>query len=163
MLAVVSMALVSCGGGDTSSKGKAFVNLKQLDDYYEVKSYSLQTNIEEKGIDRLKDVKGTLTLVLKRNKKEMEIKPAKMWNAVVVGLSDDADMAVFHGDCLKILRDLMIENEKEATLEIPVEVNNPEEHLFGKDLEARKQAFYNALTKEECLSEIQFRIDISED
>ena len=81
------MILVSCGGGDGGSKssGKVSVTLGDFDDYFDVKSYKLETDVAEKGLENLAKAKGTLILVVKRNKTEMKLKPSDILGAEIAG------------------------------------------------------------------------------
>ena len=167
MLAVVSMALVSCGGGNSSSSKRGpEITLDELDDYYNVKSYKLETNAEVKGKDHLDDVKGTLTLVLKRNKEEMKLKASQIEGAHVNASAKDYNgiKTLFYGDCDGLIKRIVKENEKEVTLEIPIRGVDP---TISWDSEEKnneeRTAFYNALTKSECLAEINLYVDLKDE
>ena len=62
--------LVSCGGSKPTKQ--ATVSLGPLDDFFTVKSYTIESDSEEKGLEKLDKVKGTLTIVVKRNETEMK-------------------------------------------------------------------------------------------
>ena len=169
MLAVVSMALVSCGGGGSSSSSKRGpeISLDELDDYYDVKSYKLETNAEEKGMDHLDAVKGTLTLVLKRNKEEMKLKASQIESANVKASPKGYDgfSNLFYGECDGLIKRIVKENEKEVTLEIPIKGIDPAKYSFDSEekKEEERTAFYNALTKSECLGEINLNVYLKDE
>ena len=176
LFAVVTMGLVSCGnGGENSSSSQASgskksssskvpVTLDELDDYFTVKSYKLETDVADKGLEHLADAKGTLTLVLKRNKEEMKLKPSDIEWAEVAGTTNETIFEVFKADIDGIARNLVrLEPGDEETLEISVKIIDPYMEYFSTDEEnqKRRQAHYDALTGVKgALSEIYFDISL---
>ena len=77
--------LASCGGSGAKSAKQASVTFGPLDDFYTVKSYKIESDAEEKGVEKLGNVKGTLTIVVKRNAAEMKYKPSDIELASVCG------------------------------------------------------------------------------
>ena len=70
LFAIVTMGLVSCGGGSSKSSTQVPVTLGELDDYYTVKSYKLETDVAEKGMENLERRKGLSHLLLKGTKRK---------------------------------------------------------------------------------------------
>lgn len=166
MFAVTTMGLVSCGNGGGSGKtssGQAVVTLDELDDYFTVKSYKLETNVAEKGLEHLTDAKGTLTLVLKRNKEEMKLKPSDIKWADLEGGTVETSTKVFGADIEGVVRKLVkLEPGAEETLEIPIKIYDPY-NRWSSDEENQKsrQAHFDALTGVKgALSEISFIITL---
>ena len=176
LFAIVTIGLVSCGnGGENSSSSQASrskksssskvpVTLDELDDYFTVKSYKLETNVADKGLEHLADAKGTLTLVLKRNKEEMKLKPSDIEWAEVAGSTNETSYKVFQADIDGVARRLVkLEPGEEETLEIPVKIIDPYMEYFCTDEENQKmrQAHYDALTGVKgALSEIYFDVSL---
>lgn len=146
-----------------SLSGQVPVTLDELDDYYTVKSYKLETNVAEKGIAHLSNAKGTLTLVLKRNKEEMKLKPSDIEFAEVAGSNNVTIYKVFTADIYAIARKLVkLEPGTEETFVIPVRIIDPF-NQFNSDEENQKyrQAHYDALTGVKgALSEIYFDVSL---
>ena len=63
----------------------AEVSLDELDDYFTVKSYTIESDAEEKGVEKLDYVKGTLTIVVERNQDMMRYKPSQIKSASFYG------------------------------------------------------------------------------
>ena len=165
LLAVVTMGLVSCGGGGGNSSSQAAVTLDELDDYYTVKSYKLETNVAEKGIEHLEDAKGTLTLVLKRNKEEMKIKPSDIEWAELEGTSEASNYKVFGADIDAVARKLVkLEPGAEETVEIPLKIYDPSKPFKSDEENQRlRQAHYDALTGVNgALSEISISVELKD-
>ena len=157
LLAVVPMVLVSCGGGNAGSKSSVSVTLDDLDDYFDVKSYKIETDVAEKGLENLEKAKGTLILVVKRNKTEMKLKPSDILGAEVSGETASSNYKVFRADVDGIARKLVkLEPGTEETLEIPIKIIDPF-NRWNSDEEnlEKRQAHYDALTGVQgALSEI---------
>ena len=167
LFAIATMGLVSCGNGDgKSSSDQVIITLDELDDYFTVKSYKLETNVAEKGIEHMADAKGTLTLVLKRNKEEMKLKPSDIKWADLEGGTVETSTKVFGADIEGVVRKLVkLEPGTEETLEIPVKIYDPF-NRWNSDEENQKnrQAHYDALTGVKgALSEISFVITLKDD
>ena len=161
LFAVATMGLVSCRGGKSSSQIP--VSLDVLDDYFDVKSCKLETNAAEKGLEHLSDAKGYLTLVLKRNKEAMKLKPSDIEYAGLEGITNTTSYKVFDAEIDGITRKLVkLEPGAEETLEIPVRIIDPY-NRFNSDEENQKyrQAHYDALTGVKgALSEVSFYMSI---
>ena len=63
----------------------AEVSLDELDDYFTVKSYTIESDAEEKGVEKLDYVKGTLTIVIERYQDMMRYKPSQIKSASFYG------------------------------------------------------------------------------
>jgi hypothetical protein len=178
LFAIVTMGLVSCGNGsENSSSSQASggrksssqvpVTLDELDDYFTVKSYKLETNVADKGLEHLADAKGTLTLVLKRNKEEMKLKPSDIEWAEVAGSTNETSYKVFQADIDGVARKLVkLEPGDEETVEISVKIIDPYMEYFSSDEEnqKRRQAHYDALTGVKgALSEIYFEVSLKDE
>lgn len=164
LVAAATMTFASCGGGGSSTSSyQAQVTLDELDDYFTVKSYKLQTDVKEKGLEHLSDAKGTLVLVLKRNNEEMKLKPSDIDYAELEGTTVATGYKVFDADIDGIVRKLIkVEPGKEETLEIPIRIIDPY-NQFNSDEENQKnrQAHYDALTGVKgALEEISFYIGL---
>ena len=147
LFAVVTMGLASCGGGGGKSSSQVPVNLDVLDDYFTVKSCKLETNVAEKGIEHLGDAKGMLTLVLKRNKEEMKIKPSDIEWAELEGTSEASKYKVFGADIDAVARKLVkLEPGTVETVEIPLKIFDPHKsYNSDEDNQRLRQAHYDAL------------------
>lgn len=177
LLTIAAMGLVSCGnGGDNSSSSQSSgskksssqvpITLDELDDYFTVKSYKLETDVAEKGLEYLADAKGTLTLVLKRNKEEMKLRPSDIKWAEVAGITNETSIKVFRADIDGIARKLVkLEPGDEETLEISVKIIDPY-NRWNSDEENEKyrQVHYNALTGVKgAMSEIYFDVSLKDE
>ena len=164
LFAIVTMGLASCGGGGKSSS-QVPVNLDVLDDYFTVKSCKLETNVAEKGLEHLADARGTLTLVLKRNKESMKLKPSDIEYAEIEGNTNATGYKVFGADIDGIARKLVkLEPGAEETLEVSVKIIDPF-NQFNSDEENQRnrQAHYDALTGVKgALSEITFYVSVKD-
>jgi len=169
LMALVALVLASCGGGgssSSSSSGKAEVTLDELDDYFTVKSYKLETDVAEKGIENLEDAKGTLTLVVKRNKEEMKLKPSDIKYAEVAGSTSESSYKVFRADIDAIARKLVkVEPGKEETIEIPLIIIDPYNRWNSdEDNLKNRQTHYDALTGVKgALQEIYFDVSLKDE
>ena len=163
LFAIVTMGLVSCGGGSSKSSTQVPVTLGDLDDYYTVKSYKLETDVAEKGMENLEKAKGTLTLVVKRNKEEMKLKPSDIKWAEIEGSTEISSYKVFGADIDGIARKLVkLEPGTEETIEIPIKIYDPY-NMFNSDEENQtlRQAHYDALTGVKgALNEISMSLEI---
>ena len=166
LFAIATMGLVSCGNGGGKSSSQVPVTLDELDDYFTVKSCKLKTNVAEKGLEHLADAKGTLTLVLKRNKEDMKLKPSDIEWAEVAGSTEGSSYKVFTADIDGIARKLVkLEPGDKETLEIPVRIIDPH-NSWNSDEENQKsrQAHYDALTGVKgALSEVYFDISLKDE
>lgn len=164
-LAMMALMLVACGGSGSGSKRKASVTLEALDDYYTVKSYTLESDAKEKGMEKLDNIKGTLTIEVKRNKEEMKLKPSDVVYARICGEVSGMNYYVFKGDCEGVVRKMIkMEPNSSETFTIGFSAIDPF-NKFSTDEEnaARRQAAYDALTKTGCLDQISFEIELKED
>ena len=158
------MTFASCGGGGSSTSSyQAQVTLDELDDYFTVKSYKLETDVKEKGLEHLSDARGTLVMVLKRNNEEMKLKPSDIDYAELEGTTGATGYKVFDADIDGIVRKLIkVEPGREETIEIPIRIIDPY-NQFNSDEENQKyrQAHYDALTGVKgALEEISFYIEL---
>ena len=159
------MAFASCGGGSKTSY-QVPVTLDELDDYFTVKSYKLETNAAEKGLEHLGDAKGTLVLVLKRNKEEMKLKPSDIEYAELEGTTNETSYKVFGADIDGIVRKLIkVEPGKEETLEIPVRIYDPYNQFNSdEDNQRYRQIHYDALTGVKgAMEEIAFVVELKDE
>ena len=162
LVAAATMMFASCGDGSKSSY-QAPVTLDELDDYFTVKSYKLQTDVKEKGLDHLGDAKGTLVLVLKRNNEEMKLKPSDIGYAYLEGAAVASDYYVFEADIEGIVRKLLkVEPGSEETIEIPIKIQDPyKQHKSDEENQKNRQAHYDALMGVKgALEEIYFNIEL---
>ena len=166
LFAVATMGLVSCGGGTGKTSSQIPVSLDVLDDYFNVKSCTLETDVAEKGMEHLGDAKGTLTLVLKRNTEVMKLKPSDIDYAELEGGTNATSYKVFDADIDGIARKLVkLEPGAEETLEISVRIIDPY-NKFNSDEENQKnrQAHYDALTGVKgALSEVSFYLSLKDE
>ena len=168
LFAIVTMGLVSCGsGGGKSSSSQVPVTLDELDDYITVESYKIETNVAEKGLEHLADAKGTLILVLKRNKEAMKLKPSDIkWAEVAGSSADETGYKLFTADIDGIARKLVkLESGDEETLEIPVRIIDPyKSYRSDEENQKDRQAHYDALTGVKgALSEVYFDISLKDE
>ena len=166
LVAVTAMTFASCGGGSSSSSYQVPVTLDELDDYFTVKSYKLETNAAEKGLEHLSDAKGTLVLVLKRNKEEMKLKPSDIEYAELEGTTNETGYKVFGADVDGIVRKLIkVEPGKEETIEIPVRIYDPYNRFNSDETNQKyRQAHYDALTGVKgALKEIAFVVELKDE
>lgn len=166
LFAVATMGLISCGSGGGKSSSQVPVTLDELDDYFTVMSYKLETNVAEKGLEHLEDAKGTLILELKRNKEAMKLKPSDIKWAEVAGSAEGTSYKIFTADIDGIARKLVkLEPGEKETLEIPVRIIDPY-NRFDSDEENQKsrQVHYDALTGVKgAMSEIYFDVTLKDE
>ena len=158
------LVLTSCGGSGSKSTKQASVTFGPLDDFYTVKSYKIESDAEDKGVEKLDNVKGTLTIVVKRNTTEMKYKPSDIDYARVCGELSGAMYYVFTGDCEAVVRKIVkMEPDTEESFTIGFKGIDPF-NKFNNDEEnaANRQAAYDAITKKGCLDQISFEIDFVE-
>ena len=156
--------LTCCGGSGSKTSKQASVTFGPLDDFYSVKSYTIDSDAAEKGIEKLDNVKGTLTIVVKRNSAEMKYKPSDIEYATVCGEVSGSMYYVFKGDCEAVIRKIVkMEPESEDSFSIGFKGIDPF-NKFNSDEEnaANRQAAYDAITKKGCLDQISFEIDFVE-
>lgn len=156
------LALSACGGSKATN---ATVSLGKLDDYFTVESYKLETDIADKDLLHLDDVKGTLTLVLKRNKEEMKFKPSQVESASITGSVSSTSYYVFRGDCTANAKMLIkMEPGKKETVVFNVHGIDPGRSYKSDEENAHdRQIHYDALSKKGGLEEITLDIDWEED
>ena len=160
--AVVCAVATSCGGGATKSVRQANVSLDELDDYCTVTSCAIESDAKDKGLDNLDKVRGTLTIVVKRNDTKMKYKPSEVYLAYVYGDYEDAPSYVFGADCEAAVKKIIkMEPGSEETFAIgftaidPYTKNNSDE----ENANFRKNA-YEVLTNKVALDQIIFEIDL---
>lgn len=165
-MVAAALTIVSCGGGSSSKSARlASVTLDELDDYFTVKSYTLETNAEEKGPEKLDYVKGTLTLVVKRGENQMKYKPSQVDDAGVRGSISSSNTYVFGGDCKAVIKKMLkMEPGTEETFSIGIKGYDPFNSFWSDEQNAEnRQNAYDALTKPGCLDEILFDIDFQDE
>ena len=160
----VLFVLSSCGGGggsqSQSQSQKANVTLGKLDDYFDVLSYTLETDAKQKDADHLEDIQGTLTLVVRRNKEEMKYKAGQVYYAEITGSTTSTGYYVFRETCTAAAKKLLkIEpgNTESITMNIsgidPCYDSTPEEEKA-----ANRKHHYTVLAENRMLSEIEMEI-----
>ena len=157
------MMFASCGGGSKSSY-QAPVTLDELDDYFTVKSFKLQTDVKEKGLEHLDEAKGTLVLVLKRNNEVMKMKPSDINYAYLEGSTVASDYYVFEADIDGVVRKLLkVEPGSEEKVEIPIKILDPyKQYKSDEENQKNRQAHYDALTGASDIEKISFGIELVE-
>lgn len=156
-------AVCSCGG---SSPSQAIaVSLDELNDYYTVKSVKFETDAKKKGIEHLNDVKGTLTLKLKRNKTEMKLKASDVDYASVGGDISSTSTYVFIADCDAVVRNMMkMEPDATETFVINISGCDPYNQFSSEEKNQKdRQSHFDALTKDGCLDQICFDIEFKQE
>ena len=165
----ITMA-VSCGGGSTSSNSskqasksarQASVSLGDLDDYFTVKSYTIESDAEEKGVENIGKVKGTLTLVIKRNDQEMKYKPSDIDYAIFAGISSSLDDFLFSGDCSAVVRKIVkMEPGSEESFSIGFKCDDPYNQYRNEEVNATaRQNAFDAITNKGGLDEIHINVE----
>lgn len=162
-LVAVATLLVSCGGSKPAKQ--ATVSLGPLDDFFTVKSYTIESDAEEKGLEKLDKVKGTLTVVAKRNETEMKYKPSDIDYARVGGEISSSSYYVFRGDCDAVIRKMVkMEPKSEETFTIGFKGVDPYNQFNSEEYNAaNRQNAFDALTKKGCLDQICFEVEFVED
>lgn len=162
LLAVATVVMTSCGGAPAKS---ASVSLDELDDFCTVKSYTLESDAQENGIGKLDNVKGTLTLVIKRNKNEMKYKPSDVCSAQVKGEISASSYYVFKGDCDAVVKKIVkMEPGTEETFTIGIKGIDPyNKYNSEEENKQNRQNAFDALTKKGCLDQICFNIDFKKE
>ena len=163
--AAIAAMFVSCGGFGSKTAKDAAVTLGPLDDYYSVKSYKIESDAMEKGIEKLDKVKGTLTIVVKRNTDVMKYKPSSVDYADVQGELTNSFYNVFHGDCEAVVRKMLkMEPDSEETFTIGIKGIDPSMFFTSDEEKAtNRQNAFDALTKKGYLDQISFDIEFDED
>lgn len=141
----------------------AEVSLDELDDYFTVKSYTIESDAEEKGVEKLDFVKGTLTIVVERNQDMMRYKPSQIKSASFYGHISTYSLSIFHGDCDAIIRKMVkMEPGSKDIISLSFKVYDPYS-LFNSEEKNiyNRQNVFDALTKKGCLDQILFSIDIA--
>ena len=164
-MAAAIVTISSCGGGSTAkSAKKASVSLDELDDYFTVKSYTLESNAGDLTPEQLGKVKGTLTLVIKRNETPMKYKPSDVEYATFFGQITSSNYNVFTGDCDAAIKKLMkTEPGAEETISLGFKGIDPH-YSFRSDEDnlTDRQNAYDAITKPGCLDQILFDIEFKD-
>ena len=159
----IATMMISCGGSKSSKM--ASVTLGPLDDYCTVKSYTIESDAQEKGLEKLDNVKGTLTIVVKRNNEVMKFKPSDIEDADVKGDISGTSYYVFRGDCDAVARKIVkMEPGSEETFTIGFKGIDPYSSFnSAEENAANRQSAFDALTKKGCLDQIIFNIEMVED
>ena len=155
------LVLTSCGGSVSKSAKQASITLGPLDDFYTVKSYKIESDAEEKGAEKLDNVKGTLTIVVKRNAAAMQYKPSDIDYARVCGELSGSMYYVFTGDCEAVVRKIVkMEPDTEESFSIGFKGIDPFNQFKSDEENAeRRKAAFDAITKKGYLDQISFEID----
>ena len=165
-MAAAIVAMTSCGGGSsTKSAKKASVSLDVLDDYFNVKSYTLESNAGELTPEQLGKIKGTLTIVVKRNETPIKYKPSDVEYASFYGDNASVSYKVFMGDCEAVIKKMIkMEPSAEETFSMGFKGIDPY-NKFNSDDENQtaRQNAYDALTKPGSLDQILFEITFKND
>lgn len=153
LLTIATVVVTSC-----NSSSPLNVSLDELDDFYTVKSYKLESDAKEKGIEKLGYAKGTLTMVVVRNKNEMKYMPSDVCAAEVYGAV--SLRSVFEGECDAVIKQMlkMAPGTKE-TFTIGIKGIDPYNEFSSEEKNTNnRQNAYDALTKKGCLDQICFDI-----
>ena len=164
-LAMMALMLVACGNSGSGSQRKASVTLGALDDFFTVKSYTLESDAEEKGIEKLAYIKGAVTLEVKRNNVEMKFKPSDVTDATIDGEVSGHGYYIFRGDCEGVVRKMMkMDPNTSETFTIGFSAIDPY-NKFNSDEEnaAYRQTAFDAITKPGCLDQISVDVEFKED
>ena len=161
-LAAVVVALASCGG---KSSKKVQFSLDELDDFFTVKSYTIESNAKEKDPEHLSDICGTLTLVVMRNPGEMKYKPSDIDYAKFAGESSLSNYYIFKGDCDAAIKQLLkINPGDKETLTLTFKVTDPyNEYNTAEENQRYRQEKYDALTQNDRLDQILFDIEFKDE
>ena len=163
-LSFALIVLSSCGGSKPAPKN---VNLGNLDDYFTVLSYTLETNAKEKGLDHLDDVTGTLTLVVQRNKEEMKLKASDIEYAKVYGKLESTGYYAFSGKGTPLAKQLLkVEPGKKETVTVNIVGSDPGSSYNSAEKNAsirqrHLDAFFNPSQFDEIELSIEWKEDIS--
>ena len=141
----------------------AEVSLDELDDYFTVKSYTIESDAEEKGVEKLDYVKGTLTIVIERNQDMMRYKPSQIKSASFYGQMSTLWCNIFYGDCEAVIRKMVkMEPGSNDIISLGFKGIDPYNEFNSEEenINYRQNAF-DALTKKGCLDQILFSIVIA--
>jgi hypothetical protein len=160
---VLAPAMVSCGGSQSSHE--ATFSLGKLDDNFTVKSYKMETDAKEKSVEQVGKIKGTITLVVKRNKEELKYKPSDVDYAYIKGETSASNYLVFNDKCDAVVKKILkMEPGKEETFTIGFSSNDPYMSYKSDEENAeQRQIIYDALTKKGGLDQISIDVEFEED
>lgn len=145
--------LTSCGGSGTGSNGP-LVTLDEFDDYFDVKSWSIENDAKEKGIENLGKVSGTFTFEVKRNKEDMKLKPSDILYAEFEATVPGSWYKVMTADCDAVIKNMAkMEKGESQTFTIKFKGVDP-----GND--DRRQQNFDALNNPKNLEQICIDIEL---
>lgn len=162
-LAAVVVALASCGGKPAK---KVQFSLDELDDFFSVKSYTIESNAKEKDPEHLEEISGTLTLVVARNQIEMKYKPSDVESASFKGDSSLSSLYyIFRGDCDAAIKQLMKINSGDTeTLVLNFKANDPySSYNSAEENQKNRQIIYDALTQKDLIDQVLFDVEFKEE
>ena len=166
ILTFVSIALLafSCKGKKEATASAPAVELSaNMEDYYTVVSVSQENNAKEMGIDNLKQITGTVTVVLKRNDEESSFRPEHLQGAMVwcdaYIPEEDNWVTIFDGETNDIAAfRASVDGAPGSTVSVTVPC-----HFIPHqgDNEARCKVYYDYLLNKKC--KITFLADVDRD
>ena len=161
-LAAAIVALASCGGKQTK---KVQFSLDELDDFFTVKSYTIESNAKEKDLEHLEEISGTLTLVVVRNEGEMMYKPSDIEDASFTGDSSLSQYYLFGGECKAAVKQLLkLKPGDSETMILNFKVSDPySEYKSAEENQKNRQIKYDALTQNNLIDQILFDIDTKQE
>ena len=157
-LAAVVVAFASCGG---KSSKKVQFSLDELDDFFTVKSYTIESNAKEKDPEHLEEISGTLTLVVARNQGDMKYKPSDVEDAEFTGDSSLSDYYLFRGQCTAAIKQILKLNPGDSeTMILNFKVSDPyNEYKSAEENQKNRQIKYDALTQKNLIDQVLFDIE----
>ena len=160
--AALALAMVSCGG--SGSANTATISLDELDDNYTVKSYTIETDAKEKSVEQIGKIKGTLTIVVERDKGELKYKPSDVEWAYLEGESSATPYYLFKEDCTAVVKKILkMEPGKKETFTIGFSAWDPYMSYKSDEENAEiRQVTYDALTTG-GINQISISIDFKEE
>ena len=166
LLAATVTALVSsCGGNTPKSTHKTSVALDELDDYYTVKSCGIESDAKDKGIEKLENIRGTITLVIQRNGQQIKYKPSDVKYATAEGEVSGSDYYLFRADCEAVVKKILkMEPDTEETFTIGFTAIDPFNKYRSDEENAQsRQRAYEALTTKGGVDQVCIDIDFKEE
>lgn len=169
---LAALPLISCSSGSNNShsstkasKAKTEFSLGDFDDYFDIKSFNLATNIKELDPETLHNLKGTVTVVVKKNAVATTLKPSDIVEAGVAGfVGQDNSYPVLGGFCASQLRKIIkLKEGEEETLVISVEGEDYGKGYFPKIFsEEEKKERYDAVANN-AINRIVTKIEYKSD
>ncbi len=161
LFTAVAMALAimtSCGGnGHSKGSNEPLVTLDELDDYFDVKSWSFESDAAEQGVENLDKVTGSFTFEVKRNKQKMELKPSDIDEADFGASITGSWYKVVKADCNAIVRKILkIEEGESEVFTIKFVGVDPKD-------DNERQLFFEAMKDPNKLNEIYLDIELKDE